>query len=801
MSTLRAWSALSLFLGIAVVAAALRLGADPELPDHEQPAIRIALVEAGLLAALATFTLIAARRLIDRFTPRVVDRGVHRRRPYTTLFLISFVALFIEMMLIRYCNSQIRIFSFYKNVPLIGCFVGLGLGCCLSRGNSRHILLFLAWLIPVGVFLSAGSIVVRNALGEFAAIGTTEHVLGDVAPQLEPAGMQVFSQVLMAGFCVATLVVITLLFELLGRVLGQAFEQVSRLRGYTVNIVGSLVGILAFTGLAYVETPPWVWFSIGLLPLLWWAPRRSWLPALMILIAANVAVVVPGYGDTVWSRYQKLVGHEIESSPSGEPEAYLVQISDVFYQVAVDLRPETNAARGHNPFPHYDAVYADLPEPGRVLIVGAGTGNDIAAALRAGATRVDAVDIDPAIVAMGRRHHPERPYDDPRVHAIIDDARHAIRTAAAESYDLIVFGLLDSHTQLGTSSVRLDNYVFTMESLAEAQRLVRPGGHIALTAAVFQPWLMERFRHMLHDTTGAEVEVSKHGLWYTFLAEVGDEPSAEGAAATAGADLPTDDWPFIYLPEKRIPLAYLWVVGCLVLASVVLLRRRGLRLGAFTRQHAHLFFLGAAFLLMEVHAINRLALLFGTVWLVSAVTIAIVLVLIVAANLTVLAVGRIPYGLAYTALAASLAASYVVDPSMIVGRGTPAALGFGMILLSPVYFAGLVFARSFGAAPLAAPAIGANILGAVLGGWVEYGTMAFGMRHLVLVAAGFYLASLVLLLRRSARPQRDANAPEHDMEQGTPGAPSSEQPEPAVVHSQAARLAQHSGLLGGTTVP
>jgi SAM-dependent methyltransferase len=386
-----------------------------------------------------------------------------------------------------------------------------------------------------------------------------------------------------------------------------------------------------------------------------------------------------------------------------------------------------------------------------VLIVGAGTGNDVAAALHAGAAQVDAVDIDPAIVEMGRRHHPERPYDDPRVRVIVDDARHAFRVLEPGSYDMVVFGLLDSHTQLGMSSVRLDNYVFTLESLRDARRLLRPGGRVAITAAVFQPWFRARFEAMLRASGSAEVEVSHHGVWWTFRAR-GDGGAAPAAAAR---ELPSDDWPFLYLPERAVPAAYLWVVGAMAMASLAVLRLSGLPFGRFSRYHGHLLFLGAAFLLMEVHAINRLALLFGTTWLVSAVTIALVLVLIVCANLTAMALPRLPYALAYAGLAASLAASWLGDPQAAVGRGTGAALGFGLMLLSPVYFAGLVFARSFGRARLAGPAIGANMLGSVLGGWIEYSTLAFGMRALVLLAAGFYLLSLLLLWRAD-----DAAGPE-----------------------------------------
>ena len=215
-----------------------------------------------------------------------------------------------------------------------------------------------------------------------------------------------------------------------------------------------------------------------------------------VLIAANMLAVMPSIGDTVWSPYQKLVGHPIPPGtviPPGserlgpDAEAYLVQISDVFYQVAIDLRPQALGDRGGHPLPHYDEVYRRLGNrPERVLIVGAGLGNDVAAALRAGAGHVDAVEIDPAIVELGRRHHPERPYEDTRVNVIINDARDAFRRLPPQSYDVVVFGLLDSHTQLASSSVRLDNYVFTLESFRTAGRLLKPGGHIIVTAATLR---------------------------------------------------------------------------------------------------------------------------------------------------------------------------------------------------------------------------------------------------------------------------------------------------------------------------
>ncbi|TMQ73026.1 MAG: methyltransferase domain-containing protein, partial [Candidatus Eisenbacteria bacterium] len=414
------------------------------------------------------------------------------------------------------------------------------------------------------------------------------------------------------------------------------------------------------------------------------------------LIIVSAVAVAPHVGETIWSPYQKLVGQPIalRAVPAGpEIAGYLVDISDVFYQVAVDLRPEAVARAGGNPFPHYDEAFRALPHPiNRVLIVGAGTGNDVAAALRAGATAVDAVDIDPAIVSLGRRYHPERPYADPRVRVIIDDARAAFRRLPAGTYDAVVFGLLDSHTQLGISSVRLDNYVFTEESFQEARRLVRPGGRIVVTAATFRDWFRMRFVRILEAACGSAVQTREvpESAWITYDCQVDGAVSQPGSTDVRAAAVPTDDWPFLYLPERAVPRAYVLVVILLAFGSVAFIRRYALSPARFSAYHGHLFFLGSAFLLMEVYAINRLALLFGTTWVVSAVAIIVVLTLIVAANLTVTLATRLPYSLAYAGLFAGLALSYSLNPEVVLGRGISFSIAYSFAALLPVYFAGLV---------------------------------------------------------------------------------------------------------------
>jgi SAM-dependent methyltransferase len=747
--SLRAWGGVSLGLaGALLIAGVDLLASRPPLAPYQQEELRLTVGAGAALCAIAVAVLLLGRRLgpllEDPGSSAGEDSARFIRNPYMTLVASSFVALFVEVMLIRYCSSQIRIFSFYKNVPLVGCFLGLGLGCWLGGGRSGHVLRFLLWLVPLTVFLAQGSLAVESYLGRVAATGSSEHILGHSVAAAGPARLWL-SQAIMAAFCGATLVAVAGLFTLLGRPLGDAFERVARLPGYTTNILASLAGVLVFFAMSYLQTPPWAWFLVGLAPLFWWLRGKAQAAAGAGLLAISCLAVAPHSGEVVWSRYQKLAGHVLVlPGVRGSSEAYLVQISDVFYQIAIDLRPEAVARLGRNSYPHYDGEFRGLPPLGNVLVVGAGTGNDVAAALRAGAAHVDAVDIDPAIVEMGRRHHPERPYDDPRVRIILDDARRAFRSLKPGSYDAVVFGLLDSHTQLGISSVRLDNYVFTLESLASARRLLKPGGSFVVTAATYREWFRQRFVSMLETVCDGPIAVQEFGVWTSFRCQVAN-PAAPKTETSAHDSLPVDDWPFLYLPGRSVPRGYLVVVGFLAVASLGVLVRGGLELQSFTRESGHFFLLGAAFLLMEVVAINRLALLFGTTWIVSAVAISLVLVLIVAANITILAIGPLPYGWAYAALFGSLLFGYAVNPSWALERGPRGAFLYGFLILLPVYFAGLVFARSFRRAAPAGPAIGANILGSVLGGWSEYFTMAVGIRAMALLALVFYLGSLVLL--------------------------------------------------------
>src|SRR5439155_1750592 len=103
------------------------------------------------------------------------------------------------------------------------------------------------------------------------------------------------------------------------------------------------------------------------------------------------------------------------------------------------------------------------------------TGNDAAVALRNGAHRVDVVEIDPVIAELGKDLHADRPYQSQSVRLYVDDARSFLERNTS-NYDLVIFATLDSHTAFSSlSSLRLDNYVFTAESLQQVAQHLNSG--------------------------------------------------------------------------------------------------------------------------------------------------------------------------------------------------------------------------------------------------------------------------------------------------------------------------------------
>jgi len=466
----------------------------------------------------------------------------------------------------------------------------------------------------------------------------------------------------------------------------------------------------------------------------------------------------------VWSPYQKLQVTPLRWRPiEGE---YHIAVNGVNYMMLLDLSdrvlprlpgPPTPTERQ---FSHYDIPYVFKPGAKDVLIVGAGGGNDVAGALRNGAERVVAVEIDSGIYSLGLKLHPKAPYANPKARVVINDARSFFKTAR-DQFDVIAFGLLDSHT-LGSAltNTRIDHYVYTLESFREARTLLKPDGVLTVAFETPRPWVRERIRGMLQQAFGEEPFVFENRDlrfgWGGEMFVIGND--MEGLRARVALDemlatfiathaipagqpvrLTTDDWPYLYLESPRVPTLHLILSG-LLLGLFGFIRRW--LFPPSQRVNRHFFFLGAAFLLLEFQNISKTSLLFGSTWFVNALTISAILVLILLANLVVARWKAINLRWVYAGLLGSVVLLWVLPPHAFnalpfAGR----AVASGILLNLPIFFAGIVFAYSFSRTRRTDVAFGSNLLGAGLGGVLESLSFLTGIRSLLLLVALLYAAS------------------------------------------------------------
>ncbi len=665
------------------------------------------------------------------------------------LFLSSFLALYFELVIIRYLATEVRVFAYLKNLPLIASFLGLGLGMTLGR-PSRVLKRLFPFVAAILFFLMAFALQLHLTHLPFP-VG--DYFVWHYFPTEGVSPLMLSLRYFLVVFAVMCLIVA--FFVVLGGFVGEQLALFPSLRGYGVNLAGSLVGIAAYTLLAFYGLPPVVWALVGfMLALPFFFRQRA---AILCFVLIPLAIAIP-QPNTFWSPYYRISLNQLPS-PLGwpHPSAYHLTVNHDYHQKMVDLSPAFLARYGnvepnHSAFSTYELPYRLVKNPGEVLVVGAGTGNDVAAALRHGAAHVEAVEIDPVILEIGRQFHPERPYDSLRVTRHVDDAR-AFFKKTKKKYDLIVFGYLDSHTLLTSfSSLRLDNYVYTLESFREARSLLQEGGSVVLAFASGKTFVTDR----LFATLTKAFEVPPRAF-YTGYDNSGVVFVEGGARETAQIKdfseitqelesrkqtlVATDHWPFLYLPERSIPISILWVIVAFLYGSVVLLNRTIKLPSLANRESLHLFLLGAGFLLLETKGITELSLLFGSTWLVNAVVIGSFLTMALLANALVM-YRPVSRGITYLGLFVLLGIGIMFPYSFLhalpmVEKGIAAGAFVGL----PVFFSSLIFSRSFRDVRQPSQALGANLFGAVVGGTLENTVMLGGIPLLGILAILLYALS------------------------------------------------------------
>ncbi|MEA5053205.1 MAG: spermidine synthase [Propionicimonas sp.] len=655
------------------------------------------------------------------------------------LVLASAFMLFLELALIRWTGSNIVHLSYFTNFVLLGSFLGIGLGF-MRIGRTRR----LPYYSPIVLALLVVTVLVFPVTVDRSAEGIIYFT------SLSTSGPP--------AWVILPIVFIAAAITLMGpaELVARCFPQLKRLEAYRYDLIGSLTGITTFTLLSFLSAPPLAWgcvVAVAYVVLLW--PRKLsqqllvGIPAIVVVGALAVESFTAG---ALWSPYYKVTYASFDYR--GVP-VLDISVNGIPHQQATPAEARLQW-EGQYALPYERAVSARTNSLDNVLIVGAGSGTDVAIALLKGAKHIDAVEIDPTLRELGGRLHPDRPYDDPRVTTTITDGR-AFLERTDTTYDLILFALPDSLTLVsGASSLRLESYLFTTEALTAARDHLKPGGAFSMYNYYREQWLVDRlaltaqtaFGHppCVDDINGTHQAVITAGL--TQADQTCGEP---WPGAAAGTPQPVDDdRPFLYLFGQEIPSLYLITLGLILLVSALAVRGLG---GPYRqmRPYLDLFLLGAGFLLLETKNITGFALLFGTTWLVNAIVFAGVLVAVLLAVEITQRFRTPPLQVMYGVLLAGLVLGWVVPNSWLLSLPVvPRAILAVIVAFLPIFAANVVFAKRFSQTDDATGAFGANLLGSVVGGCLEYLCLLVGYRGLLVVAGLLYLGAF-LLLPKSAR--------------------------------------------------
>lgn len=684
-------------------------------------------------------------QLLDWFTPR--HPFITDKRART--FLVSFTILFFELLCIRWIPSYVRYLSYFNNFLLMASFLGIGLGM-LSARRQRF------WFPPFPVLVALLVFIIEKTKFTLL-IDSTQVLYFGVASQQSAETESFWVLPIIFGM-------VTICFIPLARSFGKLFSELKPLTAYTFDIIGSLAGIAAFSAISYFSLPPQIWFFILAILMLLLSAKRT-VMFVAIVMAATLLEVGRLQVGTYWSPYYKITlqpsrynGYIVDVNGTGHQEMIPWQYKEPFYK-------EVYRIFGNGSFHH-------------ALILGAGTGSDTALALAHGVNSITAVEIDPTIYQLGAKLNPDKPYSNPRIHVVINDGRSFLQNTT-DHYDLIIFALPDSLTLTSNNtSLRLESFLLTQDALATARTRLTSNGLVVLYNYYREDWLVQKLSDMVGNAFHQQPLVTTYGgmgraaaiMAGPRLATLPDgefgryqekpvSPNSkrlsiigQGYFPLTSATPATDDWPFLYLQDRSFPTIYILGLAMVAFYALIGLVSFAPR-KTLLRFDWHMFFLGMAFMLLEVKSLTTFSLLFGSTWLVNS----LVFFAILSSVLLAIVVNRRykfkRISLFYLLLFGVLLLNVLLPPdTLLLSNPILRYVLASALAFTPVFLANIIFTNSFRDSETADIAFASNLLGIMVGGAMEYFSMVFGYRLLLIPVILFYACALLLRLKRRRIP-------------------------------------------------
>lgn len=557
---------------------------------------------------------------------------LHDRLFYIGLSSISFYLSFDF-----FTHTELALLEQAPDLPaVISCLaLAAGLRSCNQSDLPRQFTWFCCSIAAV-ILILAVEIALDPAVWPW--LGYT-----DVSASLLPSG----ASALALGFFAAA-------FYGFGQLAGQEL-RIRTMPGFVrVLCAGGLFGIALFTLCMAKQPGPWC-----LLPAMFLVPHRPRLPVFVGFLALATWLVATD-SKFSFSPYGKL---EIKTVHEGR---LLISANGVPFQHCASMPPVdrleslsgTTHMQPHSElFRHELARLRALSYPIRanqgklddVLVLGAGSGNDVAFLLSNGARKIDAVERDAVLLELGDRH-PDKPYQNPAVKTYIDDPR-AFLSRTNKRYDLIDFCQVSpGRTHDAFYPIRLNAFLHTVEALNQALAHLKPTGIVfvgladdsksarrllATLRASNTPYKISAGQKAALDKSTwclagpGLAHFKKSNPW--LFAQFTDLNSLDESSDTR---VVSDNWPFLQTGIDTYEGLWLIVELALCMVALVCLRRTP---GASPEAA----FIGAILCIAAFLTSAAIVLLIGCKWFVQPATLSALCLLLAAAfSLPIAASGR-----------------------------------------------------------------------------------------------------------------------------------------------------------------
>lgn len=703
------------------------------------------------------------------------------------LFALSFVALFFALTIERWFTFDLSPFAALQTIPLVVCLAGTSIGVWM---RSERLYNFMPASLLLAVLITLFVKQYGLCAGGYVSTALLNCANGFSAP---PSSLLIVLSALLLcligpfGFATS-----------LGSRLSRLTASYPPLTGYGTIVLGAFFSYLSFTLSSALCWTPAYQITAMVVTLVLLAGRalspRFLMSAGLILAAgamfSPLAKSAPEVARQYFSPYHKIA---LLSASRSDNSAVTVVLDDSTQQILVPIDSETSSAPidaiHQKPSASYDALktFQRLPfafkHPKDVLILNAGIGADLEEAVRQGAQSIDAVEIDPVLLKLGKRYNPV--YGSPSVHAQCQDPRDFVNNCH-KKYDMIIAACQHFVRPIGLAAGPQQRYQYTQEFYKKCLSLLNPHGILLTSYSSSQKdtgWLSDRIFATLKAASGitpsmvGRRESDSSGFSpYLFAvapssealskckenAIYGDhrrmllanetfaDPMFDGytfPVSPGNARVATDDCPFIFFEPGTIDIFYISLVAILI--AVVSLFGRPLILStANVFVDWQVFLLNAALISMVLGSLPRLVTMYGSGWLTYAIIFGGILLIAWLAYYSMRRPAATQYEIIlYVGLFITLTLSCILPTQWLASLGVPGCLLIIFFTVMPMFRVLLILPAAYSEAEELAPLFALGLLGLSTGILLKYISFYLGQNSLLLISVVLFGFSCVLGIR------------------------------------------------------